>query len=80
MEALPLQGSSDSFPLYSAFQSICSISKGPKEREGIPPFQPTCKEKVIKVLQGVTNQEMCLSCARESSGTPSSCDASQCSF
>lgn len=39
--------------------SLLACTKGPKQREGIPPFQPTCEEKVINILQGVTNQEMC---------------------
>lgn len=57
-EALPIQAGTALIPFPSI--SLCSISKGPKQREGIPPFQPACEEKVIKVLQGDTNQEMCL--------------------
>lgn len=66
MEALPLQAGTALIPFPSI--SLCSISKGPKQREGIPPFQPTCEEKVAKVLQGITDQEMCLSCAVRAQG------------
>lgn len=49
MEALPLWVGTALLPFPSI--SLFSISKGPKQRESIPPFQPTCEEKVINVLR-----------------------------